>query len=62
MTLVFHERIGLDGRRISPFSWRIQGLIRRSSRPVSPIALYDSLADRFPLYPENRGGPDGRET
>jgi glutathione S-transferase len=26
------------------------------------IALYDSLADRFPLYPENRGGPDGRET
>jgi glutathione S-transferase len=26
------------------------------------IALYDSLADRFPLYPESRGGPDGRET
>ena len=24
MGLVFHERIGLDGRRISPFSWRIR--------------------------------------
>lgn len=24
MTLVFHERVGLDGRRISPFSWRIR--------------------------------------
>jgi len=24
MTLVFHERIGLNGRRISPFSWRIR--------------------------------------
>jgi len=22
--LVFHERVGLDGRRISPFSWRIR--------------------------------------
>ena len=26
------------------------------------IALHDGLADRFPRYPENRGGPDGRET
>jgi glutathione S-transferase len=24
MTFVFHERVGLDGRRISPFSWRIR--------------------------------------
>ncbi|MFL5289861.1 MAG: glutathione S-transferase N-terminal domain-containing protein, partial [Rhodopila sp.] len=24
MRLVFHERVGLDGRRISPFSWRIR--------------------------------------
>jgi len=24
MTLVFHERVGLNGRRISPFSWRIR--------------------------------------
>jgi glutathione S-transferase len=24
MTLIFHERVGLDGRRISPFSWRIR--------------------------------------
>ena len=24
MALVFHERVGLDGRRISPFSWRIR--------------------------------------
>jgi glutathione S-transferase len=24
MPLIFHERIGLDGRRISPFSWRIR--------------------------------------
>lgn len=23
MGLIFHERVGLDGRRISPFSWRI---------------------------------------
>ena len=24
MALIFHERLGLDGRRISPFSWRIR--------------------------------------
>jgi glutathione S-transferase len=24
MELVFHERVGLDGRRISPFSWRVR--------------------------------------
>ncbi len=24
MSLIFHERVGLDGRRISPFSWRIR--------------------------------------
>jgi glutathione S-transferase len=24
MGLIFHERVGLDGRRISPFSWRIR--------------------------------------
>jgi hypothetical protein len=24
MALVFHERVGLQGRRISPFSWRIR--------------------------------------
>jgi glutathione S-transferase len=24
MPLIFHERVGLDGRRISPFSWRIR--------------------------------------
>ena len=24
MALIFHERIGLEGRRISPFSWRIR--------------------------------------
>ena len=24
MALIFHERIGLNGRRISPFSWRIR--------------------------------------
>ncbi len=24
MVLIFHERVGLDGRRISPFSWRIR--------------------------------------
>ena len=24
MALVFHERVGLDGRRISPFSWRVR--------------------------------------
>jgi glutathione S-transferase len=24
MGLVFHERVGLDGRRISPFSWRLR--------------------------------------
>jgi glutathione S-transferase len=24
MALIFHERVGLDGRRISPFSWRIR--------------------------------------
>jgi glutathione S-transferase len=24
MSLIFHERVGLDGRRISPFSWRVR--------------------------------------
>src|SRR5262249_60939818 len=24
MALVFHERVGFEGRRISPFSWRIR--------------------------------------
>ena len=24
MALIFHERVGLEGRRISPFSWRIR--------------------------------------
>src|SRR4051795_4554349 len=24
MGLIFHERVGLEGRRISPFSWRIR--------------------------------------
>ena len=24
MALVVHERVGLDGRRISPFSWRLR--------------------------------------
>ena len=43
MALVFHERVGLDGRRISPFSWRIRyalahkGLDPRWSRRASPM-------------------------
>ena len=28
MALIFHERVGLEGRRISPFSWRIRYALR----------------------------------
>jgi glutathione S-transferase len=41
--MIFHERIGLDGRRISPFSWRIRyALAHKGLAPeVSPTRFAD---------------------
>ncbi len=42
MALIFHERVGLNGRRISPFSWRIGYVFAHKG---------GGLGDRFALYP-----------
>ncbi len=95
MSLIFHERVGLDDRRISPFSWRIRyalahkGLdpevlptrfadvdrIRRlSGQHFVPIIQHDGqvvhdswaiachLEDHFPDRPSLFGGAVGRGT
>jgi glutathione S-transferase len=95
MTLVLHERIGLEGRRISPFSWRIRyalahkgldpqvietrfadvGRIRAlSGQDLTPIiedhgkVVFDTwriachLEDHYPDRPSLFGGPIGRGT
>jgi glutathione S-transferase len=43
MTLIFHERVGLGGRRISPFSWRIRyALAHKGIEPeVVPTGFVD---------------------
>jgi glutathione S-transferase len=43
MTLVFHERIGLNGRRISPFSWRIRYAL--AHKGIDPAVIPTRFAD-----------------
>lgn len=43
MGIVFHERIGLDGRRISPFSWRIRYAF--AHKGVEPAVVATRFAD-----------------
>jgi glutathione S-transferase len=93
MGLIFHERVGLDGRRISPFSWRIRYALAHkgldpdvlptrfadvdrirglSGQDLVPIIEHDGLVvhdswaiachleDRFPDRPSLFGGAAGR--
>ncbi len=41
--LVFHERVGLDGRRISPFSWRIRYAL--AHKGLDPVVVPTRFAD-----------------
>jgi glutathione S-transferase len=43
MGLVFHERVGLDGRRISPFSWRIRYAL--AHKGIEPDVVPTRFAD-----------------
>jgi glutathione S-transferase len=43
MTLVLHERIGLEGRRISPFSWRIRYAL--AHKGLDPHVIETRFAD-----------------
>ena len=43
MGLIFHERVGLDGRRISPFSWRIRYAL--AHKGLEPDVLPTRFAD-----------------
>ena len=43
MALIFHERVGLDGRRISPFSWRIRYAI--AHKGLDPEVVPTRFAD-----------------
>jgi glutathione S-transferase len=43
MDLIFHERVGLDGRRISPFSWRIRYAF--AHKGLTPLVIETKFAD-----------------
>ncbi|HKD77633.1 MAG TPA: glutathione S-transferase N-terminal domain-containing protein, partial [Ktedonobacterales bacterium] len=43
MALIFHERVGLNGRRISPFSWRIRYAFAHKS--LQPTVVPTRFAD-----------------
>ena len=43
MALIFHERVGLDGRRISPFSWRIRYAL--AHKGLQPTVVPTRFAD-----------------
>jgi glutathione S-transferase len=43
MRLVFHERVGLEGRRISPFSWRIRYAL--AHKGLDPEVIPTRFAD-----------------
>jgi glutathione S-transferase len=71
MGLIFHERVGLDGRRISPFSWRIRyAMAHKGIDPqVIPTRFADvapirrlSGQDLVPIIKDDSSGPDGRAT
>jgi glutathione S-transferase len=95
MPLIFYERVGLEGRRISPFSWRIRYALAHkgldpqvietrfadvprirgiSQQDLTPViedggaVVYDTwriachLEDTYPDRPSLFGGPIGRGT
>lgn len=43
MPLIFHERVGLEGRRISPFSWRIRYAL--AHKGIEPEVVLTRFAD-----------------
>src|SRR5580700_7719442 len=43
MALIFHERVGLDQRRISPFSWRIRYAL--AHKGIDPQVIPTRFAD-----------------
>jgi len=43
MSLIFHERVGLEGRRISPFSWRIRYAL--AHKGIDPEVVETRFAD-----------------
>jgi glutathione S-transferase len=43
MGLIFHERVGLEGRRISPFSWRIRYAL--AHKGLAPSVVETRFAD-----------------
>jgi glutathione S-transferase len=43
MALIFHERVGLEGRRISPFSWRIRYAL--AHKGLDPQVVETRFAD-----------------
>jgi glutathione S-transferase len=43
MALIFHERVGLNGRRISPFSWRIRYAL--AHKGLDPVVAPTRFAD-----------------
>lgn len=43
MALIFHERVGLEGRRISPFSWRIRYAM--AHKGLQPTVVPTRFAD-----------------
>jgi len=43
MALIFHERVGLEGRRISPFSWRIRYAF--AHKGLQPTVVPTKFAD-----------------
>src|SRR4051812_47152457 len=47
MALVFHERIGLDGRRISPFSWRLRYALAHKGIEAAVVPTRFAEVDRI---------------
>jgi glutathione S-transferase len=43
MDLIFHERVGLEGRRISPFSWRVRYAF--AHKGLTPLIIETKFAD-----------------
>ncbi len=45
--LIFHERVGLDGRRISPFSWRIRYALAHKALDAAIVPTRFADVDRI---------------